>query len=99
VEAEGITLLVHLVEIQEAEAVEQEEMEVLIHPRLALMEHPTGVAVVEVALLALLLVFQMAAMAVRAWSSSRLLTYLLPPSQAVLHPRYRLRYQDLRFTP
>jgi hypothetical protein len=93
VEAEGITLLVHLVEIQEAEAVEQEEMEVLIHPRLALMEHPTGVAVVEVALLALLVVFQMAAMAVQASLSSKFPMPIVQHSLAVLPTLYRLQAQ------
>jgi len=53
------------------------------------------VLVVEV----VLVLEQLAVPEVQAWSSSRFQILGLQPSQAVLHPRYRLRYQDLRFTP
>jgi hypothetical protein len=42
---------------------------------------------------------EQAALAVQVSLSSRFLTPGLQPFQAVLHPRYQLQYQDLRFTP
>jgi len=42
---------------------------------------------------------QQVATAVQASLSSRFPTTLRLPFQAVLLPRFRLRYQDLRFTP
>jgi hypothetical protein len=56
-------------------------------------------AVVAVAAIQEVAHLELAGPAVQELSSSRFQIPVLQPFQAVLHPRYQLRYQDLKFTP
>jgi hypothetical protein len=81
-------------------AVEMVEQTPLVQEIMAVVEQQTQAEAVVLGLELLeLLQQQLEEVAVQVLSLSKSHLHVLQLSQAVLHPRYRLLYQDLRCTP